>query len=1084
MVRPYSINPIACMAFELTIPFYAFRLHLLTGGSLLAPLNDREVLRIREKLPILAGQYAEALQNKVLNQGQISELLNEYQQGHFIPAKVKVSFPASRDQFTYPAFELEFTYYFNQLQPGEGIWAIVPALDLEAYSAVPEELEKKVIEAIQLDFARHRRLQAVQNIVSAIWFDLIELKQYPITLQVPSPKELEQMGNEQQDRLLPKAATELKIDTPASYGREKELGQLAQILTGNFHSNTLLVGPTGTGKTALVWELARRQSEFKLPGKIWETTASTLIKELMKDTGWQENLSLLCRELSGQPDLLFVRNLMDLFEVGKYEGNTVSIADYLLPYLSRGEVTLISECTDEELARIEIKSPSYLNVFQRIAITEPESGELEQIIERKANDLARGQRISIDPYAIQETVRLSRRFTPYDGMPGRPVRFLENLLLNRRGKSLPGAPTDSVAIHRSEIIAQFSEETGMPRFMIDPDLPMDPEALLKHFNSRVFGQEEAVGRIVGILSTVKTALARTGKPIASMLFVGPTGVGKTELAKQLAEFMFGRAERMTRFDMSEFSTPYSVQRLIGQSYFSEGLLTSAIRKAPFGVLLFDEIEKAHPVFFDLLLQMLSEGRLTDSQGRLVNFCSTIIIMTSNVGAGSLQLNPIGWQKEQTIKSVEDHFLNAVQKYFRPELFNRIDQIIPFAPLDNLTIRYVLDREIEQLKRREGIRFRKMNFVLTEPFLEHLATRGYDKQYGARHLQRTLRHELILPLAYALNQQDVDDQVEIVVDLKDGQPHLTTKSDPLGLDLLLEEYTKIAYADHASNLRRSVEKLMEGSSYVHMLSELDLLTASRRRKGKQFWEQKENAERYGILTDQKARFEALLQHTEQLELQLALSCLDVQPYQPEWVDTLDQVEQQLQQEKLNLFEILNPDNNECPLYIIGEPPERVIRFYEALIRDLPFELAATEAVWLRGTEPKTSVISTEHNWSNSQKPEPQNAQDRLIGACLHFTGQAVRVYFKPETGVQWWQEGASEYQEFYVIAAPQSVKQAHELVRTAERLPFPTPHRVINADTIQDTQFDLKREHHGNQLLELIQDKLDQEFRFNIDKTIG
>ena len=157
------------MAFELTIPFYAFRLHLQTGGSLLAPLNDQEVIRIKEKLPVLAGQYAEAIQRRVLNKGQVSELLNEYQQGHFISAKIKVSFPASRDKFTYPSFELEFTYYFNQIEPGSGIWAIVPALDLEAYAAVPEEIEKRLEEAIQLDFARQNRGHNGQDRESAVW---------------------------------------------------------------------------------------------------------------------------------------------------------------------------------------------------------------------------------------------------------------------------------------------------------------------------------------------------------------------------------------------------------------------------------------------------------------------------------------------------------------------------------------------------------------------------------------------------------------------------------------------------------------------------------------------------------------------------------------------------------------------------------------------------------------------------------------------------------------------------------------------------------------------------------------------------
>jgi ATP-dependent Clp protease ATP-binding subunit ClpA len=666
-------------------------------------------------------------------------------------------------------------------------------------------------------------------------------------------------------------------------------------------------------------------------------------------------------------------------------------------------------------------------------------------------------------------------------MPGRPVRFLENLLLNRRSKALPGHQQERIRIHRSEIIAQFSEETGMPQFIIDPDLPMDPEAILKHFNTRVFGQEKAVEQITGILAAVKTALSRTGKPIASLLFVGPTGVGKTELAKQLAAFMFGHPDRMTRFDMSEFSTPYAVQRLTGQSYFSEGLLTSAIRKAPFGVLLFDEIEKAHPLFFDLLLQMLSEGRLTDSQGRLVNFCSTIIIMTSNVGASSLQLNPIGWQQEQSEKNIEDHFLTAVQKHFRPELFNRIDQVVPFLPLDNLTIRYVLDREIEQLRQREGIRFRKMNFVLTEAFLEHLATKGYDRQYGARQLQRTIRKELILPLAYVLNQQDIDDQVEITIDLKNSKPHLSATADPLGLDLLLEEYTKITYTDHASNVRRSVERLMEGSSYVHMLSELDMLTASRKRKGKGFWNKKANAERYGILTEQKTRIEALLHRTEQLELQLSMACLQIQPYQPEWVDTLESVEQQLQHEKINLYDILHPNSSECLFFLLGDKVDLPREFYLELLKTLSFDVV-TEAAWMKKTGKTSTLTLTPHDWKHGE-PRPEGPTDKLLGLCLRISGPAAGIYFEPETGIQSWQFEPEGPNVFQVIVS-ENLSSAQRELAALDKDRTATPRRIITEETIRDTIFDIKREYHGNQLLHLIQDSLDDRFHLTIDSIIG
>ncbi|HQU60866.1 MAG TPA: AAA family ATPase, partial [Saprospiraceae bacterium] len=443
-------------------------------------------------------------------------------------------------------------------------------------------------------------------------------------------------------------------------------------------------------------------------------------------------------------------------------------------FLSRGEVVLISECTEEELARIELQSPSYISYFTQIHLKEPEGEVLEAIILDKVRDTAQLKSVHIEEEAIREAIRLNRRFSPYSGMPGKPIRSLESLLINKR--STLDKAAESLHISRSEVIHQFCEETGMPRFMADPAIPMDTVAIKADFNSKIFGQEAAVDSIVDLLAAVKTALTRTGKPIASLLLVGPTGVGKTELAKTLAEFMFGNRNRLVRFDMSEFSTPYSILRLTGTSYFTDGLLTSAIRREPFSVLLFDEIEKADPHFFDLLLQLLSEGRLTDNQGKLANFCSTIIIMTSNIGAQNLSQNPIGWTQEPEKEQVKAHFLSEAQKYFRPELFNRIDQVIPFAPLDKFTVRFVIEREVQLLRQREGIRFRRMNLQIEDPVLDFLAEKGYDSKYGARQLQRTIRDKLLVPLAKVLNTEDFDDQLDVKALVIEGEIQAISESD--------------------------------------------------------------------------------------------------------------------------------------------------------------------------------------------------------------------------------------------------------------------------------------------------------------------
>ena len=615
------------MAFKITIPFYAFTLHLQSGSKVTTALSDKQVMRFGQPISVFAGQYAELLQRKILDKGQYRQILEEYRDGDFFKDQLLVEFPAAPNGLSYPAFQLEFDFFFNKRE--DGFWGVVPTLSLESFASTYPKLQKRLEDAIRLDFVRNQRLQAVQEIVSAIWYPETELKQVELDLQIPSLQTLEQAEEQGTEKLLPQVAKFLEIKNRVVYGRETELDQFARILKGKFGQNVLLVGPSGVGKTALVWELARQMKRRKIKGKIWETTASTLIKELMRDTGWQENFALLCRELTGGSDRLFLRNLMELFEVGKSEGNDVSMAEYLRNYLSRGEVCLLSECTEEELARIQLKTPNYLSLFHIIRLEEPKEN-LKTIIQKKVKDIARFQKVQIRLDAIQEVIRLNKRYTPYAGMPGKPIRFLESLLLHQ--KTIAGNK-----IGRSEVIRNFCEETGLPLFMVDPSLPMHPKKIKDAFNQQVFGQKKAVNGVVDMLTNVKMALTRSGKPIASFLFVGPTGVGKTELAKVLAEFMFGQREKMIRFDMSEFSTAFSVMRLLGTDFFQDGLLTSAVRRDPFSVLLFDEIEKAHPNFYDLLLQMLSEGRLTDSSGKLVNFCSTIIIMTSNIGARNMQL---------------------------------------------------------------------------------------------------------------------------------------------------------------------------------------------------------------------------------------------------------------------------------------------------------------------------------------------------------------------------------------------------------------------------------------------------------------
>jgi ATP-dependent Clp protease ATP-binding subunit ClpA len=1070
------------MSFPVNIPFYAFRLRLLSGTQVIKPMTDPQALRVGDTLSGIAKKYAEEFQEKVLNKGTYKDLLDEYREGDFLKDRLSIGFTAAKDRLSYPAFELEFDFFYTQ--DGQGLWGVIPSLDLESYAEDYDLLVKRLGAAVRTHFIRKKKLQHVRFIVASIWFDTVELLQDNLQLEMLTPKEIAAQDKDNSVKLLPKVARPLEVTKRVAYGRKKELDQILRGIKNKFSRNIILVGPSGVGKTALIWETARHyQKNRKHKGQIWETTASTLIKELTKQTGWQDNLAYLCQELAKSEDLLFIRNLMELFEVGKYEGNSVSIAEYLRTYISRGEITVLTECTEEELARIELRSPNYLSFFQIIRLEEPKK-QLEDIILKKINDMAADQKVKITEEAIKEVLRLNKRFSPYAGMPGKPIRFLESLLINRKNPLRKKKKTSLIG--RTEIIEAFCEDSGMPRFMVDPDISMDTQAIRKEFNENVFGQENAVDSLTSVLASVKMALTRTEKPIASFFFVGPTGVGKTELAKVLAEFMFGHRTKLLRFDMSEYSSPYAVMRLIGTDYHSDGVLTSAIRREPFAVLLFDEIEKAHANFYDLLLQILSEGRLTDSQGKLVNFCSTIIIMTSNIGAQKLQNNQIGWKKEVIATEVKDHFMNAIQKYFRPELLNRIDDIIPFEPLDNITIRFIVDREIQLLKKREGIQFRKIHLQIDDQVLDYLGTKGYHSKYGARYLQRTVREELIIPLAHQLNEYEFDDQLIVKVALNASQKiQVEIEADPLGLDLLIEELDMINNADHASNLRRQVIKLMEGALYMRLLSELDILEREKKRLKDKFWENDKSAKKYTYYIQTKERLDKLLEENEEYELNLNLAALNLETYHPETADKLKGWEARFFDFKKEIYSQMTPRANQCHIGIYGVDFSPVLRFYVQLLKSKHFDFSA-KAIWFResyymeeilvgdGTIQKreeyiTTILDPEHIFTF----KPESSKDILYGVELAISGPCAYLFLKEETGYQKWMVDKG-HRNFYV----QVSNEAFHTPTRIHRKDFynrQNVRRTLETNSVRDTPYRINREMSRDQLVPFMKEKLEERF---------
>ena len=414
---------------------------------------------------------------------------------------------------------------------------------------------------------------------------------------------------------------------------------------------------------------------------------------------------------------------------------------------------------------IERQDPQLADAFRQLKIDEPDAVRGLAILKRYAEDW-RGDRLAIASAAVETVNQLHRRYATYSAFPGRPIRFLDNL--RRDGDA-------QQSVTAVDVLDAFTRETGLPRVLLDPHVPLDIGATRQWLGERVIGQPDAVEMIVDLLATVKAGLTRPSRPIASLLFIGPTGVGKTEMAKALAEFLFGSKDRLTRFDMSEFADPIAVRRLAGTAFGAEGQLTAKVREQPFSVLLFDEFEKAHPAFFDLMLQVLGEARLTDAGGRLADFRNAVIILTSNLGAESYQAGHPGFRPAGSAQTeAKQHFVREVERFLRPEMFNRLDRLVPFAPLDEATIRQIAEREWDKVLNRDGIRFRGVQVAAADGVVEYLARIGFDPKYGARPLKRAIERELLAPIAHQMNRYSAELALTVTIALAEGKLAATVK----------------------------------------------------------------------------------------------------------------------------------------------------------------------------------------------------------------------------------------------------------------------------------------------------------------------
>jgi ATP-dependent Clp protease ATP-binding subunit ClpC len=634
-------------------------------------------------------------------------------------------------------------------------------------------------------------------------------------------------------RNLTQLARELKLDPVI--GREKEIERVMQVLSRRTKNNPVLIGEPGVGKTAIVEGLAQDIVKGEVPetlkGKqIYTLDLGALVAGSRYRGDFEERLKKVLKEIRTRGDIvLFIDELHTLVGAGAAEG-AIDAASILKPMLARGELQTIGATTRDEYRKHLEKDAALERRFQPIYVEEPNVAHSIEILKGLRDRYEAHHRVSYTDDALVAAANLSDRYISDRYLPDKAIDLIDEAGSRMRIRRMTAPPNvrevdekiaevrlrkesaidaqdfERAAALRDEenqlrqererrerewksgemdILSEVDEEeiaevlsswTGIPVFKLTEE---ETEKLLRmedELHRRIVSQDDSIKAVSRAIRRTRAGLKDPKRPSGSFIFLGPSGVGKTELSKALAEFLFGDEDALVQLDMSEYMEKHTVSRLIGSppgyvGYEEGGQLTEAVRRKPFSVVLFDEIEKAHPDVFNTLLQILEDGHLTDAQGHKVDFKNTIIIMTSNLGTRDIQKGPaIGFaarpDEKLTYEKMKDRVMEELKRSFRPEFLNRIDEVIVFHSLSREDVKNIVDLMMKRV--REQLKSKDLDIELSDAVKELLAEKGYDPALGARPLRRTIQRMVEDPLSEKLLYREFRAGQTVIVDVQDGE----------------------------------------------------------------------------------------------------------------------------------------------------------------------------------------------------------------------------------------------------------------------------------------------------------------------------